>query len=113
MTTPTEQYTTLMQQGQEALRTAVDSWTRTVRDAAAQFPAGIQGYDPDKVIDQVFDFAEKLLEMQREFAKNVLKSSVRAAEAVSQAVPQVGEQAPAAEEEEEAAPERPRTSRRK
>src|SRR5215207_1313092 len=112
MTIPTEQYTTLMQQSQEALRTAVDSWTRTMRDAAAQFPTGIQGYDPDKIIDQVFDFAEQLLQMQREFAKNVLKSSVSAAEVITQAAPQVGEQAPAAEEE-EAAPERPRTSRRK
>jgi hypothetical protein len=111
MTTPTDQYSALVQQGQEAVRKAVDSWTRTVRDAAAQVPAGIQGYDPDKIIDQVFDFAEKLLEMQREFAKNVLKSSVSAAETISQAVPQVGGQAQAAEEE--AAPERPRTSRRK
>ena len=106
MTTPTDQYSALVQQGQEAVRSAVDSWTRTVRDAAAQFPTVTQGYDPDKVIDQVFDFAEKLLEVQREFAKNVLKSSVTAAEAISEAAPQ----AAAAE----ASPQRPRaTSRRK
>ena len=88
MTISTDQYTALVQQGQEAVRAAVDSWTRTVRDAAAQFPAVSQAYDADKVIDQVFDFAEKLLEVQREFAKNVLKSSVSAAEAVTEAAPE-------------------------
>ena len=108
MTTPTDQYSALVQQGQEAVRSAVDSWTRTVRDAAAQFPAVTQGYDPDKVIDQVFDFAEKLLEVQREFAKNVLKSSMTAAEAISEAAPQAAAAAA------EASPQRPRaTSRRK
>jgi acetyl-CoA carboxylase carboxyltransferase component len=88
MTSSTDQYTALVQQGQEAVRAAIESWTRTVKDAAAQFPAVTQAYDADKVIDQVFDFAEKLLQVQREFAKNVLKSSVSAAEAVTEAAPE-------------------------
>jgi 3-methyladenine DNA glycosylase Tag len=117
MTVPTDQYTQLVQQGQEAVRQAVESWTRTVRDAAAQFPTVTQAYDPDKVIDQVFDFAEKLLSVQREFAKNVLKSSVSAAEAISDIAPQAGQFAESAGEAQEgageAAPQRPRTSRRK
>jgi acetyl-CoA carboxylase carboxyltransferase component len=87
MTTPTEQYSALMQQGQEAVRDAVDSWTQAVKDAATQFPAVPAAYDADKVIDQVFDFAEKLLEVQREFAKNLIKSSASAMESVTQAAP--------------------------
>jgi acetyl-CoA carboxylase carboxyltransferase component len=90
MTIPTEQYSALMQQGQEAVRDAVDSWTRAVKDAATQFPAVPAAYDAEKVIDQVFDFAEKLLEVQRDFAKNLIKSSASAMESVTQAAPQPG-----------------------
>jgi acetyl-CoA carboxylase carboxyltransferase component len=90
MTISTDQYTALVQQGQDAVRAAVDGWTRSVKDVAAQFPTAPQAYDADKVIDQVFDFAEKLLQVQREFAKNVLKSSVSAAEAVTEAAPEPG-----------------------
>jgi hypothetical protein len=112
MTISTDQYSALVQQGQEAVRSAVDSWTRTVRDAAAQFPTVTQGYDADKVIDQVFDFAEKLLEVQREFAKNVLKSSVSAAEVISEAAPQAAATTQAAAEEATSTRSRA-TSRRK
>lgn len=88
MTIPTEQYSALVQQGQEAVRGAVESWTQAVKDAAAQFPAVPAEYDAGNVIDQVFDFAEKLLEVQREFAKNLIKSSASAVEPVTQAAPQ-------------------------
>jgi acetyl-CoA carboxylase carboxyltransferase component len=88
MTIPTEQYSALMQQGQEAVRDAVDSWTQAVKDAVTQVPAIPAAYDADKVIDQVFDFAEKLLEVQRDFAKNLIKSSASAVESVTQAAPQ-------------------------
>ena len=88
MTNPAEQYSALAQQGQEAVRSAIDSWTRALKDAAAKFPTVPAAYDADKVIDQVFDFAEKLLEVQRDFAKTLIKSSVSAAEAVTEATPE-------------------------
>lgn len=37
--------------------------------------------DPKQVIDQVFDFAEKMLEVQREFAKNLASTAAAAGEA--------------------------------
>lgn len=40
--------------------------------------------DPKHVIDQVFDFAEKMLEVQREFAKNLASTAAAAGEATRQ-----------------------------
>ena len=40
--------------------------------------------DPKQIIDQVFDFAEKMLEVQREFAKNLASTAAAAGEATRQ-----------------------------
>jgi hypothetical protein len=40
--------------------------------------------DPKQVIDQVFDFAEKMLEVQREFAKNLASIAAAAGDATRQ-----------------------------
>jgi len=40
--------------------------------------------DPNQVIDQVFDFAEKTLEVQREFAKNLASTAAAAGETTRQ-----------------------------
>jgi hypothetical protein len=40
--------------------------------------------DPNQVIDQVFDFAEKILEVQREFAKNLASTAAAAGETTRQ-----------------------------
>jgi hypothetical protein len=79
-----EQYTQVVQQSQEAVLAAVDSWTRTVQDAAGRLPVTPSGADPTKVIDQVFDFAGKMLEMQRDFAKNLVKTSASAVDTATQ-----------------------------
>ena len=64
-------------------QTAVDTWTRAVQDAFGKLSTGSTQADPSQVIDQVFDFATKLLAVQRDFAKNLVKSSSVAGEAVS------------------------------
>lgn len=76
-----KQYTEMVQQGQQALLSAVDSWTKTVRDAVGQFPnpAATAASDPDQVIDQVFDFAAKMLEVQRGFSKQLVNAAAAAA----------------------------------
>ena len=49
MATLTEQYTELVQQSQEAVRTAVDNWTKTVQQAMGQLPATAVPFDASQV----------------------------------------------------------------
>jgi hypothetical protein len=81
----TDQYTELVQQSQEAVRTAVDNWSKIVEQAVAQLPATATPfaapYDVNAVVDQVFDLAVKVLEAQRDFAKNLIATSTAAGEA--------------------------------
>lgn len=85
-TTPTaqatKQYTELFEQGQKALQNAVDTWTKTVRNTADQFgaPSATTLVEPEVVIDQVFDFAVKMLEVQRDFSKQLLAAATEAGE---------------------------------
>jgi hypothetical protein len=72
MTIDTEQYTQFFQQGQDVVRKTVDTWTRTARTAAAQFPALAPQFDAEKAVDRYFDLNEKVLEAQRDFAKTLL-----------------------------------------
>jgi carboxypeptidase C (cathepsin A) len=80
----TDQYAQMVQQSQEAVRTAVDNWTKTVQQAMAQLPATAAPfaapYDVNTVVDQVFDLAQKVLEAQRDFAKNLIATSTAARE---------------------------------
>jgi hypothetical protein len=84
-TSLTDQYAEMVRQSQDAVRTAVDNWTTTVQQAMGQLPATAAPftaqYDVNTVIDQVFDLAEKVLEAQRDFAKNLIATSTAAGEA--------------------------------
>ncbi len=91
MATLQEQYLEVMQQSQQAVLNAVDSWTKTVQESAGTLPTGPAQVDPRQVVDQVFDFAEKLLEMQRDFARNLLQSSAALQENLAQQSAQAGQ----------------------
>ncbi len=69
------QYQQILQQTQEAALAAVDSWTKVVQDSVGQLSTAPTQIDPTQVVDQVFDFAEKMLDMQRDFTKRLLESS--------------------------------------
>ena len=96
-TSLTEQYTEMVQQSQEAVRTAVDNWTKTVQQAMGQLPSAAAPiaapYDVNTVIDQVFDLAEKVLEAQRDFAKNLIATSTAAGEAFTKGATEAAEAA--------------------
>lgn len=77
---PFRQYQQVLQQTQEAALAAVDSWTKVVQDSVGGVTTAPGQVDPAQVVDQVFDFAEKMLEMQRDFTKRVLESSASIAE---------------------------------
>lgn len=83
MPTAQEQYTEIVKQSQDAVQTAVDSWSRTVQDAFGQLPTAAP-VDPNQVIDQVFDFAGTLLGAQRDFAKHLVSTSAAAADTIRQ-----------------------------
>lgn len=93
MSTPQDQYKQAVQQTQDAFQSAVDSWTKTVQQGFSSVPTAPNQVDPRQVVDQVFDFAEKMLEMQRDLTKNLLQSSQSLSESWTQAAGQATDQA--------------------
>lgn len=83
MPSPQEQFADSLRSGQEAVAKAVDAWTKSAQSAfGTQSPAAAGSFDPNQVIDQVFDFAEQMLRAQRQYAKTLNASAASAAEAV-------------------------------
>jgi acetyl-CoA carboxylase carboxyltransferase component len=81
MSTPQDQYRQVIKDSQDAVLAAVDAWTQTVQQTLGQLPsATAPSVDADQVVDQVFDFTEKLLETQRAFAKNLVRASASVAQ---------------------------------
>jgi hypothetical protein len=83
MTIDNEQYTQFFQQGQEAARTAVDTWTRLVRTAALQIPALATQFDAEAAVDRFFDLNERVLEAQRTVAKRIVATGAALASAAT------------------------------
>jgi hypothetical protein len=93
MASPQDQYAEPLKAGQEAVAQAVDAWTKSAQRAFGTQPVGTSGhFDPNQVIDQVFDFAEKMLQVQREYAKTLTSTAASAAEAARTSVETAGEQ---------------------
>ena len=79
MTTPQEQYLESLRNGQQAVVQAMEAWTRSAQKAFGGADSGTSGaVQPDVIIDQVFDFAEQMLAMQRRFAKALVSSAAEA-----------------------------------
>jgi hypothetical protein len=85
MTAPTDQFVDIANRSQEAVTTAVRTWSDTVQSFASKLTAG-QGQLPDLqgVVEQYFDFAEKVLANQRELAQQWASATVKASEAVTE-----------------------------
>ncbi len=90
MTSPQDKYADAVRQGQQAMTDAVETWTDSAQKAMGSMgslgsmPNIPEGIPPQQVIDQVFDFAEKMLQAQREFAKNMASTAVSATESARQ-----------------------------
>jgi hypothetical protein len=85
MTAPTDQFVDLANRSQEAVTTAVRTWADTVQSFASQLTSGqTQLPDLPSVVDQYFDFAEKVLTNQRQFAQQWVSATVKASEAVTE-----------------------------
>ena len=72
MSSPADQYNESLKKSQQAVLDAIEAWTKSAQNAFSVPTATLAGpQTPDQVIDQVFDFAEQMLAVQRQFAKNM------------------------------------------
>ena len=72
--TAQDQFLATVRQSQQAVVDAVAAWAQAVKDItppAPAIPAADQLPKPQEVVDNAFDFAQKLLDAQRDFAQNV------------------------------------------
>ena len=85
MTAPQDQFAAIAQRSQEAVTTAIHTWADAVQGFAGKVAAG-QSQLPDmsSVVEQYFDFAEKVLTNQRQFAQQWVSATVKASEAVTE-----------------------------
>lgn len=89
---PTE-YTEYVQKGQDAVKSAFETWTKTIQDFTGNLAPLTPTTDPSAAIDEVFDFAAKVLEGQRKFAKEVLQTTASTGETVQRHLTTVAESA--------------------
>ena len=79
MTAPTDQIADFTKRSQEAVTTAVRTWTDAVQSFSGSQPALP---DARQLVDTYFDFAEKALSFQRDAAKQAVAAGVKATEAL-------------------------------
>lgn len=85
MSAPTDQFVDLATRSQEAVTTAVRTWTDSVQSFTSRLnPGRTPLADLTGVVDQYFDLAEKVLANQREIAHQWAAATVRATSAVAE-----------------------------
>jgi hypothetical protein len=77
-----------MGQGQQAVVDAVKSWAKAIEglvpdSSRLQAPSGTPS--AGELVDQAFDFAEKLLAAQRDFARKLLSAAAAASDEAGKA----------------------------
>ena len=73
-----EQFLNAVSQSQQAVIGAVAAWAKAVEGITPPAPAmpGIEGLPkPEAVIENAFDFAQQLLDTQREFARSIVSAA--------------------------------------
>ena len=85
MTAATDQFVDFANRSQEAVNTAVRTWSDSVQSFASRLTSGQpQLPDLNDVVEQYFDFAEKVLAKQRELAQQWASATVKASSAVTE-----------------------------
>ena len=78
MTAPTEQFTEFATKAQEQVTAAVRTWTDAVQSATNGFTADRPAVvDPTVYVEKYFDFAQQVLDKQREYAKAALAATAK------------------------------------
>ncbi len=76
-------YANTASQVQEAWTRAAESWTGGFQRILGQAPdLGLTEFDPSRAIDRYFDFAERVLEVNRHYAKTLAGASLNVGQAV-------------------------------
>lgn len=75
-----DEFLNAIRRGQEAVIEAVKTWVDTIQSVtprvpSVQVPLADQLPSPREFVDGAYDFAEKLLASQREFAEELLKAT--------------------------------------
>jgi ElaB/YqjD/DUF883 family membrane-anchored ribosome-binding protein len=86
-----EQYTNTLRQTQEAWVGALESYTTSIQKAFGQPVNPFVFVDPAEAIDQVFDFWEKTLEVERELTKTIARATITVGQAVRDQAESVNE----------------------
>jgi ABC-type transporter Mla subunit MlaD len=78
MTAPTEQFTEFATKAQEQVTAAVRTWADALQTATGSLtterPALV---DPAAAVEKYFDFAQQVLDKQREYAKAALAATAK------------------------------------
>ena len=74
-TSPQQDYLEAVRQGQQAVVSAVQAWSDNLQRLMTGTATAAQAPKPTEVIDQVFDFAQQMLNAQRDFAKKLVQAS--------------------------------------
>jgi hypothetical protein len=84
MTDPTQaekQFLDAVRQGQQVIVDGVGAWAKSVERLSVAYPPVPELPErptPQQVVDNAFDFAERLLAAQREFARSLLEAAAPA-----------------------------------
>ena len=90
MSSPQEQFAELTRRTQENFKNLWQQWS----ERSTELMKGLSGRsqpttsapgNPEEVLDAVFDFAERMIEQQRAFAKQMLKAASKGQEVVANA----------------------------
>lgn len=82
-----------VQQFQEAVVKAVETWSKSVSRLVpniSSLPVGDQGFNPAQAVDNAFDMAQQLLATQRQFSHDVFSAMWPAMHATEEATPDTG-----------------------
>jgi hypothetical protein len=84
MSTIQDQYTAIAKQGQEAATAVAGAWTRSIQDSMVKLPTVSGQAAVQQIVDQVFDFAATVIDVQRNLTKQLVSSSAILVEEVTQ-----------------------------
>jgi hypothetical protein len=83
--TAQDEFVSAVRQNQQAILDSVSAWAKAVNEISPAGPS-LEGFPaPETVVDNAFDFAQKLLEAQHDFARGMIAATSAAHEGAAQA----------------------------
>jgi hypothetical protein len=87
-----EQYFAMAKQSQDAATAVVGAWTRSLQESSIKVPSAAGQAVVHQMIDQMFDFASTVINIQRRLTKELVSSSAAVAEDVAHQATDVANQ---------------------